>query len=170
MESQLLRDSLLHLAGRLETTVGGPTVDPKNATANRRSLYFTHSRDDRNQFLSMFDDADIIRCYRRQESVVPQQALTLANSRLSLEMARELAKRWDEEESGRGNSDQRRDFVTAVFETVLCRKPQQAEADACLAMLSEVAEQLAERPDSEFRARAALIHALFNHNDFVTIR
>ena len=35
----------------------------------------------------MFDDADIQQCYRRSESIIPQQALALANSRVSLEMA-----------------------------------------------------------------------------------
>ena len=41
----------------------------------------------------MFDDADHLQCYRRSESIVPQQALALANSELSLKMAEEIAER-----------------------------------------------------------------------------
>ena len=68
--------------------MGGATIDPKKqANSLRRSIYFAHSRDDQHKFLSMFDDADILRCYRRDESIVPQQALALANSRLALETA-----------------------------------------------------------------------------------
>jgi len=94
MESQVIRDSLLHLAGVLNPKLGGPTIDPKkSAGIYRRSLYFTHSRDGRHQFLSMFDDADILRCYRRNESIVPQQALAMANSKLALSMARKIAER-----------------------------------------------------------------------------
>ena len=71
MESQVLRDSLLHLAGRLDLTRGGPPV-AASPNARRRSLYFFHSRDGRSKFLATFDDADVFACYRRSESIVPQ--------------------------------------------------------------------------------------------------
>ena len=103
MESELVRDSLLHLAGAIDWRLGGPSVKPqgRGEAAGRRSLYFTHSRDDQHAFLVMFDHADILRCYRRSESIVPQQALTLANSRMSLEAARKIAGRIDAlDESG----------------------------------------------------------------------
>src|SRR5690606_25952912 len=100
MESQVLRDSILHLAGTLDLTVGGPSLDPKKPSF-RRSLYFTQSRDDQNKFLSMFDDADILQCYRRPESIVPQQALALANSSISIGMAEKIAARSEERRVGK---------------------------------------------------------------------
>ncbi len=36
----------------------------------------------------MFDDADVVLCYRGRESIVPQQALALANSKLALTISR----------------------------------------------------------------------------------
>ncbi|MEQ9070830.1 MAG: DUF1553 domain-containing protein, partial [Gimesia chilikensis] len=64
MESEVIRDSLLSLAGELDLTLGGPTIDPnKNTDSKRRSLYFTYSRDSQEKFLSMFDAADIFACY-----------------------------------------------------------------------------------------------------------
>ena len=43
-------------------------------------------------FLDLFDRPNVVECYRRSESVVPQQALAMANSPLSLAQARLLAK------------------------------------------------------------------------------
>ena len=170
MESEVLRDSLLHLAARLDMTMGGPTIDPNNVVANRRSLYFTRSRDHQNKFLGMFDDPDILRCYRRSESVVPQQALTLANSKLSLEMAREIVKQFGLVEEQKARATTQEAFVREMFETVLCRTPDEDEASLCLEMLERLLIELAGRNDTELRARSALVHAFFNHNDFVTIR
>ena len=64
-------------------------------------------------------------------------------------------------------------FVTAAFEHVLGRPPRNAEATAALAFLERQtklfqAELVNVDPDA--RARVNLIHALFNHTDFVTVR
>jgi hypothetical protein len=165
MESQVVRDSLLHLAGVLDPKLGGPTIDPKkDAGSLRRSIYFTHSRDDQHKFLSMFDDADILRCYRRSESIIPQQALALANSRLSLAMARKIAERLDGDIN---NNDEA--FVAAVFETLLCRRPDSDEMMVCLEALTELAKS-SKQDNATPRARANFVHAILNHNDFVTVR
>ncbi|MEO8493538.1 MAG: PSD1 and planctomycete cytochrome C domain-containing protein [Planctomycetota bacterium] len=169
MESQVVRDSLLQLAGVLDATLGGPTIDPnKGDTAYRRSLYFTHSRDDQNKFLTMFDDAAIDRCYRRDESIVPQQALTLANSKLSLTLARKMAENL-ERELGEVSDEQ---FVAAAFTMILAIAPTADETSACLEAIRQTTEVLtkANHPQAASRARADLVHALLNHNDFVTIR
>jgi len=169
MESQVVRDSLLHLAGILDPKIGGPTVDPKSDdTVFRRSLYFTHSRDDRAKFLTMFDDADILRCYRRKESIVPQQALALANSKLALSMSRKLATAIDAE-IGQASDEQ---FVGAAFETVLLVQPTSAELTACLDAMQQTRNTLeaSDQATRDVRARQNLVHALLNHNDFVTIR
>jgi hypothetical protein len=169
MESQMVRDSLLRLAGALDERLGGPTIDPRqDADIFRRSLYFTHSRDDRNEFLAMFDDADILACYRRTESVVPQQALTMANSRLTLEMARRFAARLTQE---LGPVDDAA-FAAAAFETILCTPPSDEERAACMETMASLQRVLASEanPQPAARAREDLVHALLNHNDFVTVR
>jgi mono/diheme cytochrome c family protein len=169
MESEVVRDSLLHLAGVLDPAIGGPTVDPvKEDNVYRRSLYFTHSRDDQQPFLSMFDGADILDCYRRSESIVPQQALTLANSKLSLTMARKLAARL---QTQLGETDDA-PFIAAAFEAILCVQPTPEETTACLEALAETKATLLKRnqPQAAQRARENLVHALLNHNDFITIR
>jgi hypothetical protein len=176
MESQIVRDSVLHLAGVLDLKMGGPTLNPNDAKVRRRSLYFTQSRDARNAFVMMFDDADIQRCYRRSESIVPQQALAMANSRLTLEMSRMLSKQIAEqakakpsEQSGKPDNAEAA-FVTGAFEVLLTRQPTKAELAECQTTLKKLAEALKDNPEATARARTALVHALLNHNDFVTIR
>ncbi len=170
MESQVLRDSLLHLAEALDLRLGGPTIDPgKNADKSlRRSLYFTHSRDHRHAFLAMFDDADILACYRRSESIVPQQALALSNSKLALGMARRIAGVVGARLEREGESASDAAFARAAFETVLARRPTDAELQECLRTLVALTDFLGK--EKRARAREDLVHALVNHNDFVTIR
>ena len=62
MDANVLRDSLLHLAGTLDLTLGGPTIDPKREDSMRRSFYFTQSPEDLNKFLEMFDNANTKEC------------------------------------------------------------------------------------------------------------
>jgi mono/diheme cytochrome c family protein len=166
MESQAIRDSLLSLAGDLDPSMGGPPV-PVNAATSRRSLYFVHSHNDQQKFLSIFDDANVLECYRRAESILPQQALALQNSRLAMGAAEKIAARLDTPERAADAA-----FVRASFETILGQTPTGEEQSECVAALREL-RTLADkekRPDPARHARTALVHALLNHNDFVTIR
>ena len=168
MESQIVRDSVLHLAGVLDLEMGGPTENPSNAPGRRRSLYFTQSRDARNAFVAMFDDADIQHCYRRSESIVPQQALAMANSRLTLEMSRLLSQRIVKQSPAAAND--KAAFVRNSFELLLARQPTDIELAECQVTLTQLMVALTDKSDADVRGRAALVHALLNHNDFVTIR
>ena len=178
MEAELVRDAVLLVAGRLDLTLGGPELDhAAGLTTSRRSLYYRHAHEKLMTFLRLFDAASPNECYRRQHSVVPQQALALANSPLALTESRVLA----------GKLKSEADFVTAAFEQVLSRPPTDAERATCEAFLKDQAARLAEptklsafsigdKPsvlpseDPAQRARENLVHVLLNHNDFVTIR
>ena len=177
MESEAVRDSVLHAAGHLDGTVGGPEVDEtKELESARRSIYIRQSPDLRAEFLSQFDSANPNECYRRDESIVPQQALSLVNSRLTLEQARRLAATLPKDR-----------FVDAAFEAVLNRPPSPSERDDAATFLVKQASLLSEpaklkpfetgvasplKPsvDPVQRARENLVHVLFNLNEFVTIR
>jgi len=169
MQSEVLRDSLLHLAGELDTTMGGPPLDPlREEASRRRSLYFFHSHNESHRFLSMFDDASVLECYRRAESIVPQQALALSNSRLTLDMTARINTRLHEILGYCSDAA----FVCAAFETVLSAAPTAAEQGECEQTLARLTALLKKqgRPDAARRARGDLIQALVNHNDFITIR
>jgi hypothetical protein len=168
MEAEVVRDSLLHLAGDLDARVGGPPVPATDDSSRRRSLYFVHSHNDENRFLSTFDEASVLECYRRSESIVPQQALALSNSKLAQASAGRINARLHER---LGTVPDAR-FVRAAFETVLAGTPTAAEQAECERALAQWENLLRQRhdPDPVRRARGDLIHALLNHNDFITIR
>ncbi len=168
MEAQLVRDNLLHLAGELDLTLGGPSIPVSDEKSRRRSLYFVHSHNEHQKFLSMFDDASVLECYRRADSIVPQQALALENSQLASELASKIASQISA--SGMINSDEA--FVVAAFQTVLAADANAQEVDVSITAMQEF-RSLASEPDSAdtaSRSRVMLIHTLINHNDFVTIR
>jgi hypothetical protein len=201
MESEVVRDSVLSIAGKLDTTMGGPEIDEtKGHEIFRRSVYFRHTPDLQMDMLKVFDAASPNECYQRSESIVPQQALALANSKLSLTVSRLLARQLSpaggEEPfeprtgnrsavSGRPPSDE--EFVNSAFERILGRKPRSAEATESIAYLREQSAFYSDRTkltpftsgpeaavkpseDPAQRARESLVHVLLNHNDFVTIR
>jgi hypothetical protein len=162
VESQVIRDSLLALAGTLDDTRGGPPVlAPQQANSTRRSLYFFHSNNERNLFLTMFDEALVKDCYRRELSIVPQQALALSNSELALDCAGRIAARLTE------TSADDRKFVRDAFRLVTGIDPSEDELAAGLHALAAWRKL----PDSDAAAaRANFAWALINHNDFVTLR
>ncbi|MCE9534475.1 MAG: DUF1553 domain-containing protein [Planctomycetes bacterium] len=164
MEAQVIRDSLLLLSGELDQTVGGPSIPAADETSRRRGMYFVHSHNEHNKFLSIFDDANVLECYRRSESIVPQQALALENSKLALAAAEKIAKRLNEPNDVA--------FAKAAFELVLGSSPTKEEQAECVNAMKELKAIATreKRADAAMRARVNLVHALLNHNDFVTVR
>ncbi len=161
-ESQLIRDSMLSMAGTLDQTMGGPSVPADQQQAStRRSLYFFHSNNDRSMFLTTFDEALVKDCYRREQSIVPQQALALSNSQLALDAAKQIARRLSE-----GVPDEAT-FVRDAFRVITGINPGAAEIEASVAAL----ETWRKLPGGTAEtARANLVWTLINHNDFVTLR
>ena len=191
LESQVIRDALLAHAGRLDTTHGGPTVGSSDqAQSRRRSLYFHHSNNDRNLFLTTFDEALVKECYRRETSIVPQQALALLNGRLVGDCAPDIARNLAS--TSPDPSDEA--FVRHAFEQLLGFEPGPAELQAALEALrgpfarsageaggkvgpatgaSAVKAQKTQaqaQQDALMPARAQLVWSLVNHGDFVTLR
>src|SRR5262249_31221545 len=120
-ESELLieavRDSVLHVAGSLDPAMGGPDIDQKlGLTTPRRSIYFRHSVEKYVEMLKVFDSANVVECYRRDESIVPQQALAMANNPLVLAQARLLARKLSAQQADAA-------FIAAAFERILGRPP-----------------------------------------------
>ncbi|MFN0166333.1 MAG: DUF1553 domain-containing protein [Bryobacteraceae bacterium] len=186
MEAEVVRDSVLFVAGHLDQTMGGPEIeDPQGLKTNRRSIYFAHSPDVQVEFFKIFDSASTSECYERTESVVPQQALALANSQISRDQSRAMARRLNET---LGTGAPPRTFVSSAFESILGRGPTPKELAAGEQFLRSQPDlyretsrlsvlgkpDASEKPvtvaDAGLRAKENFIHVLFNHNDFVTIR
>ncbi|MEX1097620.1 MAG: DUF1553 domain-containing protein [Planctomycetales bacterium] len=113
LDGEEIRDALLAASGRLNRRSGGPSVRPplpaevvrtlsKNlwevtpdkAEYDRRSVYLFVRRNLAYPMFAAFDKPDAAQsCSRRNRSTTAPQALTLLNSELSLEAARDLAGR-----------------------------------------------------------------------------
>ena len=198
MQAEVVRDSLLAVAGELDVTMGGHEIDHQQGMiSHRRSLYFAHHGEEKMEFLELFDAANACDCYKRTSSVQPQQALALTNSELTKTLSRQLAKKlWsqvareadtlrlttangeaDASEIIRSAADDSVPrFVKLAFLQVLSREPRENELSASLGFLEQQAGRLTPTDGSTVsfdpgeRSRENLIHALMNHNDFVTVR
>jgi hypothetical protein len=163
MESELVRDSLLYLAGALDSTWGGPPLDcARDKVPARRSLYYRYSREDKLLLLAAFDPASVDDCYRRHESVLPQQALVLANGPWLWQIAQRISQSLEAETSPEA-------FVEAAFERILCRSATRDEREAAREFLNQMAYS-ASAEKAAHQPRECLIHALLQHNDFISIR
>ncbi|MBX7168568.1 MAG: PSD1 and planctomycete cytochrome C domain-containing protein [Pirellulales bacterium] len=177
MEAEVVRDSLLAISGSLDASPGGPDLPHDQGLSSlRRSVYFQHAHEKQMTFLKLFDAASMTECYRRTESIVPQQGLALANSDFVRNQARQIAATLAAQPPEQ--------FIDAAFETALSRAPSRDERQACLKFLERqqallaAPERLTAFADAtdtparapERRAREDLVHVLLNHNDFVTIR
>lgn len=197
MEGEVVRDSLLQVAGRLDRKMGGPELDQNSdQTTWRRGIYYRHAHEKYVTMLAIFDGPKVAECYRRAETIVPQQALALANSPLAQAAARELAGRLHQQAQAAGDgreaagpevSDGR--FAGLAFEAVLGRPATDDETRACVEFLTRQRTMFKEaagagkmekfttgpaaaKPaaDPALRARENLAHVLLNHHQFVMIR
>ena len=136
--------------------------------------------------LELFDGPSAAECFERTDSIMPQQALSLANSPVALTQSRLIARRLSQSESGSAPISDA-DFIHAAFESVLARAPHADELASSEKFLQRQAPLLAEpnkltriptglatsippSTDPRLRARENLIHVLLNHQDFVTVR
>jgi hypothetical protein len=186
LDAEVIRDSMLYVAGSLDVTRGGPDIDyAEGESVPRRSIYIRHAYEKQMTMLVLFDAAGPNECYRRSESIIPQQALALANSTLSLSESRKLAGALWSRAADQTDAELR--FVQIAFQRMLTRHPTDAESAACREFLQRQAAKLAKpssltefggkatatvqaSEDPPMRARENLIHVLMNHNDFITVR
>jgi hypothetical protein len=159
MEAEAVRDNVLHVAGSLDLTMGGPEIDNKlGLTSKRRSVYLRIAPEKEVEFIKIFDGPNPVECYARPVTVMPHQALALANSELTFAQADVLAATL----TAKAGPDDAK-FITAAYERVLSRKPTKEEAKLCVDFLKTPGKDAG-------RARENLVMVLYNHNDFVTIR
>jgi hypothetical protein len=165
---------------------GGADIDYKQGeVSRRRSIYLRHAYEKQMTMLVLFDAASPNECYRRSESIIPQQALALSNSSLSLGQSRLLARQLWQEVSKESKPQSR--FVAVAFEQILSRPPVDEELTVCLKFLIDQAATLSDlsklttfagganskiKPATNPQQRALenLVLVLMNHNDFVTVR
>ena len=94
LEVEAWRDAMLAVAGRLDPTLGGPSISLDAPTNRRRTYYAAVSRHDLAPLLRLFDFPDPnITSGGRVETTVPLQQLFVLNSEFMAQTARALVDR-----------------------------------------------------------------------------
>jgi cytochrome c553 len=161
LDAECLRDTLLHVSGRLKTEAGGPTFPAGLASDygyahadTRRSVYVPAFRNALPDVFEVFDFADTsVVTGRRDVSTVAPQALFFMNNPFVLEQARHAAGRLLAEP----HADDRSRLLRAYRRT-LGRPPSEAEAGVALRFVAQGKDATA--------AWAGLFHALFASIEF----
>ena len=96
LDFEAFRDTLLTVAGRIDLTMGGPSVELTATGMHRRTVYGLIDRQALSAVFPTFDFASPdAHSPQRYTTTVPQQALFLLNGPWTLEMSRSLVARDD---------------------------------------------------------------------------
>ncbi len=124
LDFEAFRDTILMIGGKLDLTMGGPSVRlDAEPYPRRRSVYGYVARNNLPGMFVAFDFASPdMTTGRRETTTVPQQALFMMNSPLVVEQARDLVKRPDFKACP---TDQRK--VELLYNLIYQRAPNEAE-------------------------------------------
>ncbi|MEZ5323606.1 MAG: DUF1549 and DUF1553 domain-containing protein [Verrucomicrobiales bacterium] len=169
LEAEVLRDSILKVAGQLNPAAGGPgfrdfnmymhkgswvydAIDPEGPEFNRRSIYRTWARGSVHPVLATFDCPDpSATAPVRSVTTTPLGALALMNDSFVLRMADQFAKRVQAAEPANGSVQ-----VANAYQTAYGRNPGPDELRASRAFV-------------EKHGLPALCRVIFNSNEFVHV-
>lgn len=155
LEAEVIRDSLLYVAGVLNETVGGPSVLPPVGAAdegpvdengnrlwpvskakadwNRRSIYIYSKRSLPYPMLQNFDPADPSKAHHKRDvTTTPLQALTLFNSPLVVHWSQSLAGRVINEAGANEHAQ-----LDRLYQVIFSRLPSREERAALRAFLNK---------------------------------
>lgn len=121
------RDALLAVAGRLDAAVGGPSIDPLDPNATKRTVYSRVSRLELNRLLSLFDFPDPnVTADRRADTTTPLQKMFVLNSPFMTAQAEALARRLGRDVPGQGEEVERR-RIDRAYRLLYARPATEAE-------------------------------------------
>ena len=163
LESESLRDSLLSVAGKMDLTLGGPSI--RDLNTNRRTLYVMTIRSDRATFQFLFDAADPNTIVdKRLDSTVSPQALFLLNHPFALAQTKALAQRVSKLE----NSDDGKKLQW-LYETLYGRLPSSQEIKIGGDALKQTRQEESDKTNSEELAWEEYCQVLLCANEFIYV-
>jgi hypothetical protein len=169
LEAETVRDAVLAVAGKLETTMGGPgyyafgfvndesphynydAYDPDDPNSHRRSIYRVIVRSVPDPFMATLDCADASALVaRRNETVTPLQSLALLNNRFMVRMAEHFATRVESQGADTASR------LRSAWHVAFARNPSDDE----LSTLTDYANR---------HGTANACRLIFNMNEFVFV-
>jgi hypothetical protein len=133
LEFEALRDSLLAMAGKLDTSIGGKPVNIMSEPySTRRTIYGYIDRSRVPEVMNNFDFANPdITTGKRYDTIVPQQSLFMMNSPLVVEQARRIVER--PEFTALSDDEER---IEMLYELIFQRLPSPTEVKLGMAFLT----------------------------------
>jgi len=175
MDAEALRDSLLFISRRLDTTGGGRpdpvsvdrnglvSVKPGNDGRWRRSVYLQYRRTEIPSMMDTFDYPEMgPNCFTRTTSTVSPQALMLMNNAHVKSLADHMAQRLLAEAS----DEDAESLVALVYANALSRRPKDSEMAVSMKTLEALYD---EWPDDQTAALASYCHTILNSAAFVYV-
>ena len=162
LEAEAVRDTLLAVSGRLETTQFGPPVGTGDRA--RRSIYMGVRRNSLSPFLEIFDaPKPFTTLGRRDATNVPAQSLALLNDPFVIE----AAKSWAEQLLRQTPQADAAARIQLLFETAFARPASADELAKSRAYLTALG---ASADASDPRMWQDFIQSLFNLKEFIYVR
>lgn len=184
IEGEVLRDSLLAVAGTLNPQMGGPPspvaaqgdgsiIDTDDAAGRKRSIYQIVRRSQHMTLLDLFDTPVMeVNCPDRTQSIVPLQALAMWHGPAADRAAKSLADRV----MAQANSNE--DRIGFIYRLLFGRPPRASEQQQVLAFLNDAQQERlsGKRVPTDTERNSALLAAwkdaalvLLNSNEFVFV-
>ncbi len=182
LEAEAIRDSMLTVAGRLDTSLFGPPVAPHRVAQDtvkrlvsgpldgdgRRSLYLTMTLMDPPRFLALFNQPIPKQTIGRRDATnVPDQALALLNDPFVIAMA----KQWSERELKiQGRSSEQR--VQRMFTAAFARIPEAEETARLVKLVHRSGELRGVEAGALISCQPVwqdVAHAVFNLKEFIYV-
>jgi PAS domain-containing protein len=179
LEAEAVRDSLLKVAGRLDTQLHGRPIRPHRTAEDgqkrlfsgpldgkgRRSIYLEMSIMQPPEFLVGFNLPDLkIPSGRRDQTNVPAQSLILLNHPFVIDMANNWGERLALEDSLSV-----RQRIDQMFLTALGRPASEEELIDWQQALQDFVDTSVD-PEADHKAWGQLVHALLNTKEFLYYR
>lgn len=185
IESEVIRDCMLGISGRLDRTMGGPPILLKARPDGmvvvsedqlvrpqdkyRRSVYLLTRRAFHLSFLAVFDQPSVAtNCSQRDVSAVPLQSLTMMNDAFTTDRARDLSAR-----VRRDSAIPIPNAIEKIFRLTLVRRPTDQEMNWCQEFLQEHQSDFQMKGmDSHTSSQMAFVqlcHTLFNTSEFLYV-
>jgi mono/diheme cytochrome c family protein len=142
LEAEQIRDAILSVTGELDSTAGGPSVDPSQP---RRTIYTKVRRNTHDPLLEVFDRPDAFSSVaQRNTTTTPTQSLLMINSPWMLARAKAFAARVE-----RDNSSDLREQLRDALRLAFARDPQPVEIERIESFLAKQEELVATRVKPE---------------------
>ncbi len=178
LDAESIRDTLLHVSGELDATVGGAHPFPPvhtwgftqhnqffaNYDNRQRTVYQMQQRLRKHPFLALFDGADPnSSTATREPSTTPLQSLFMMNDKFAHEQAAKFAARVQQ-----GETDEARQ-VERAFLALYARPPQPDELKLATDYLTQFRAKLAAKKLPADQAWPSLSRALLGANEFLYV-